>query len=227
MNKLRSLFILLIIAGIANTASAQKSSLDGKEATLHNFMFALTDEFQLYLEDLARENMQDEISTEKDPVAELFMHKSYNRIEAAIEEKTGLNILPKETLEGKVLYDIYGYPFGSKKKAAKKGSTPYYLKLNVQMSARDMIDEEVGVNSRSYEKRKIKAHVAIKATFYDEKGKVFFKSEGKAKGDRWIVLDRVSLFGFIAIDGQTVVDEQATLLSVLDEAIADLKTKLP
>lgn len=227
MNKLRFILLILATTSLINTSIAQKSALDGKEVTLHNFAFALTDEFQLSLEDLIKENGFDAITADKDPVAELFMHKSYDRIEAAIEAKTGVDILPKATLEGKVTYDIYGYPFGNKKKAAKKGSTPYYLKLRIQMSARDMIDDEVGVNKSSYEKRKIKAHVSIKATFYDEKGKEFFKSEGKAKGDRWIVLDQVSLFGFISIDGQTVVDEQATLLSVLDEAIEDLKTKLP
>ncbi len=89
-----------------------------------------------------------------------------------------------------------------------------------------MIDEEVSVNSGTYEKRKIKAHIAIKATFYDNQGKSYFVADGKAKGDRWIVLDQISLFGFVSLEGQTVVDEQATLLSVLDEAIEDLKTNL-
>lgn len=216
----------MALVSLADTSFAQKNNEDSEKVTLHNYMFAITDEFQLYLEDLAEDNVEP-VSGEKDPVAELFMHKSYEQIEAAIEAKTDLDILPKETLEGKVLYDIYGYPFATKKKAVKKGNTPYYMKLYVQMSARDMIDEEIDVNDNSYKKRKIKAHVIIKATVFDDKCKVVSKIKGTAKGDRWIVLDRASLFGFIYIEGQTVVDEQSTLLSVLDEAIEDLKTKLP
>lgn len=227
MKKRRLIFLTLMAMSFFSTASAQNSKFNNQEATLHNFMFVLTDEFQLHLEDLARENLSDHIEIGKDPVAELFMHESYNRIEAAIEAKTGLEILPKETLEGKVAYDIYDYPAGNKKKAAKRGNTPFYLKLYIQMSARDIIDNEVAVSKTDYKKRKIKPHVLIKATLFDKDAKEVFKSTGKAKGDRWIVLDRTSLWGFITFDGQTVVDEQETLLSVLDEAIEDLKKNLP
>lgn len=227
MNKLPYILLVLISISLVKLSIAQKRAFHGKEITLHNFMFAITDEFQPYREYLEENNSSDAFSAEKDPVAELFMHKSYERIKAAIEQKTGLKILPVETLKGKVAYDIYDYPFGGKKKAAKKGNTPYYLKLNIQMSARDMINEEVGINSSSFEKRKIKAHVAIKATIYNNFGKEFYVAKGKAKGDRWIVLDQMSLAGFIFIEGKNVVDEQATLLSVLDEAIEDLKANFP
>lgn len=221
--------IILITVSLINTSRAQKSALDGKKATLHNYMFALADEFQLHLKNLSPEEFQDvTMSGDADPIQELFMRKSYETIEATIEQKTGLDILPKETLEGKVMYDIYGYPSGSRKKAAKRGNTPYYLKLNVQMTPRDMVDEELGVNSTSFEERRIKAFVFIKAIFYDEKGKKLFESIGRAKGDKWIALDQVSLFnGFVSIEGQNIEDEKATLFSILDEAINDLLTKLP
>ena len=226
MNKFRYIFSAFVFLAFTSSLKAQKSALDGKQATLHNYSFAITDEYQMFL-DLMTDEDRDLIIGEEDPVERLFTDKSYERIKAAIEDKTGLGILPKETLEGKVVYDIYGYPAGGSKKAAKRGNTPYYLKLNVQMTARDIIDEELGVNDVDFQKRRIKPFVFIKATFFDERGKKLFQSEGKAKGDRWIKLDQTALFGLIALEGQNIVDEQETLLSVLDEAIADLLTKLP
>lgn len=224
MRKYKIILLFFIITSFIYSASAQDTRFIDKEITLHNYSFGLDDEFQLYIQDIIENNLDEtEYWTQEEPINSLFMDKTYNRIEISLEEYLNVNILPKEALEGKVIYDTRGYPCGNKRKAAQKGTTPYYLKLDVQMTARDMITDELEINEVNYKKKKIKAHVVINATLYDKEGKVALKLKGKAKGDRWIVLDRVALFGFMNLEGQDIIDEQATLLSVLDEAIDDLQ----
>lgn len=203
----------LVVFTFIQSATAQRSILEGQQATLFKYSFTLTDEFQRHLSDLAKDN---------EPVVEIFMHKTYERIKSTIQDCTGLIILPKETLAGKVPFNIYDYPAATRKKALQNGDTPFYIKISVEMSARETVDEET-----SYQKRKIKAYCGIKVTFYNEQGKKLHSAKGKAKGNRWIVLDRKALYGFIPMNGPSVKDEQQTLISVLEEALENLKMQLP
>ena len=222
MKSFKTAFFAFLLTSFSLFASAQTGALKGKKATLHNYMFAIDESFQMNLEDLLEEDPVTHLP-DYNEVEALFKGKTYERIEAAIESHTGLEILPVDALQGKVLYDVYDFPAGSRKKAAKAGDTPYYLKLNVQMMPRDVAQDELEVNSTSMEKRRIKPIITIKATMANKKGKSLYTVTGKAKGDRWITLEQVSLWGFIHIEGQDIIDEENTLMSVLDEAIEDLK----
>lgn len=79
-----------------------------------------------------------------------------------------------------------GYPAGNKKRIAKVGNTPYYMKLDAQMTARDMITDNLTVNDLDYKRKKIKAHVVINATFFDDRGKQVLKTKGMSKSDEWL-----------------------------------------
>ena len=56
MNSIRIILLAAAFVGSINVAMAQ--NFNGQKVTLHNYMFALTDEFQLYIEDLVRENIR-------------------------------------------------------------------------------------------------------------------------------------------------------------------------
>lgn len=221
----KHLLLAILFLGSTNVAEAQKSALKDKKVALYNYMFALSDEFQFYIEDAVAEDPVSAMDIE-DSVSNFFMHEVYNRIEPELASFFECKVLPVDTLEGKLLYDVRGYPAGGKKKAAQSKIAPYYLRLSVQITPRDMIDEELSVNGVAVQQRKIKPHIFIKLIVIDGEGETIIKSKGKSKGDKWVVLDRLTLGGFISVDGEVVEEQQDTLLSALQEAILDLKLNM-
>lgn len=231
MKKLKLVSFAAAALIFASPATAQTGPLKGKDATVYNYNLTIADDLSIRAREiLNNDGSIADLSTEKDPVVEVFVHKTYDKVIAAIGEQTGLNILPKDALTGKYLKDIYGYPAAGKKKAVKIGKTPYFLKVAVQITPRDIVSEEISVNGSKMIREKVKVHVFIKTLLLDKDGKTVFKTTGKAKADSWVYLEHISLFnGFLTIDNEVIEEgENAnTMMAALDEAIDDLKTNLP
>ena len=171
MKLVANVLFVLGLVGLTSVAYAQNSAFAGKQVTLHNHTLSISEEFQLQLADLVEDFLERDIMDERDPLKQKLIDPCYARVKAGIEAKTAMTILPKETLEGKVTYDAYGYPAGTRQKAAKVGSTPYYLKLDIQITARDILENSLTVNGSGHKGKKIKAHVAINSTLFDNNGK--------------------------------------------------------
>lgn len=228
MKQFASILVVLVLLTLPSIIHAQNSTFAGKQVTLYNHSLIVSDAFQLQLEDLVEDLFSSDAMDERDPMKKKLIDPIYTRVKTAFEAKTAMQILPKETLEGKVNYDAYDYPVGSRKKAVKVGSTPYYLKLDIQITAPETLSNSLTVNGNGLNEQQIKAHVAINTTLFDNNGKVVFKANGKAKSQDWIVINEASLFGgFMEIDMNNFEEQENSLMTVLDAAIEDMKTKLP
>lgn len=224
MKKLKHTLIAIIALAAVKTAGAQGKALHNQQVTLHHYMFSLDSDLLGY--NPACEDPMDLDWIGANPVEEMLRHTAYDGIHAAVTEATGAEIMPVEALEGKVMYDIYGYPMGGKKKAARRGNTPYYMKLIVNVTARDIITDEFCVDGVTYQRRRIRPHVSVAATFYNDQARPVFKVKGRAKSRDWIFQEQAGLVGIVAVNAYHGVDHEEPLVTVLDAAIEDLKRQL-
>ena len=67
----------------------------------------------------------------------------------------------------------------------------------------------------------------MKTTLSDENGQEIFKATGKSKGKKWIHLDMVTFYGFVSMEGKTLMADQTTLMDVLDDALEALRKDMP
>lgn len=66
--------------------------------------------------------------------AEELMFNSLDLIRGMIKDSTGVDILPANTLEGKVKFSRLGLPLVTLKKAAKKSDFQQYVKIDISVS---------------------------------------------------------------------------------------------
>ena len=224
MKGLKKLILTTVSLVFLTTSFAQDDSTKVNEIMPYNITFTIAEEFQLYFKDLTEAN--DFLN--EDSISEIFAQESYRQVKESIEKKTNCIILPVETLSGRVSYNDFGFPIGNRKKAVRKSNAPYYLKLNITLNSRNVIDDNASLDDKnSYKKRKMKAQIVIKAKFYDNVGEEVFKSEGKAKGTEWIVTDELKIFGNLTIKGNQQQVNHFQIFEVLEGAIIGLEKTLP
>jgi len=219
-------FILTSISlwGCIHTAIAQPYDLKGKQATPYHYAFTLVDEFEMCVVDLLKDTKEYVEPIDKEETIEYFMRLMYQKVTKALAEKTGLDILPKETLQGKIIY-LNGYPFGTKKMAAQKGTTPYYLNISVRLLAITNTNESRQEQQRNT-KTKVQPSIHILTTLMSQNDQTVFRTAGEAYED-WIILDpeRSEVEQrLITSDGQKI---ENVVLPLIDKAIENLKRKLP
>ena len=228
MKSLKAVGLIVLSLVLFNVSLAQDENHENHEIMPYNITFTIAEEFQLYFKDLAEANGFLDLTSNEDTVVEMFAQESYRRVMESIQKQTACNVLPIETLSGKVSYSDFGFPVGNRSKALRKSQAPYYLKLNITLNARNVVDDYVSLNDKNtYQKRTMKAQIILKVRFYGSDGEELFKSKARAKASDWIRSDEFTILGAFTIKGQAEKSEESRIFHVLDEAISNLEINIP
>ncbi len=119
---------------------------------------------------------------ERDPAWKAEVDKIYAMCTAAIEERTGMHILPKETLQGKVKYDAFGYPRGEPAVLAGTGKYPSVLGLSL-----DVTFLKTTLSYAPWKMSTVRPQLILKLQLFDHSGKILWLDTVKAKAKQeWI-----------------------------------------
>lgn len=236
LNKLfmKTLRLFLSLSLLAISSSAFSYQIPAKQTAICWFYIGVEDDLHLSM-GLSPETMLSIAMQREDATAKELLTNSLKVISENVNSKTGIKLLPIETLEGAVQYSRMGFPLVSLKKASKKGNQPQYVRIDILVSAAKTTTRTTSVGAAEIEGEvltndasvaRFYPQVTVTLKFADASGKVIDKAVGKYRHNEKAILTAESL----SIAGWTFTyDQDAQPIPYyffLEKAVEDLVSKL-
>lgn len=230
MKQIKLLFVIVLLS--ISLAKAQ----DLKQVPTPLSMMTLSVMEDMYLAMELEPNTMVALMLQKpDDKAEELMFNSLDLIRGMIKDSTGVDILPANTLEGKVRYSRLGLPLVTLKKAAKSSDFQQYVKIDITVSPfsgttttnTTTSDGSAGIAVASENSdASWRPEVLIIVKFADENGKSLKSIRGIYRHDEEVKVTSQNLI----VDGWTIpMNQEAEVIPYyffLQKAVENLITKM-
>ncbi len=129
--------IVLMAVCLIATASLSAQNYTNKQFALINYDLKITDDFRGDLQALEDYINNAEVHNKNadDRLKALIIHHLYYNMTPMLEEKVGMSILPINSFMQEIKYDDFGYPHASISKALRKGDSPFYFKVEMELDS--------------------------------------------------------------------------------------------
>jgi len=214
--------ILLTAACMAIAAGVFAQNYTNKQFALIDYDLKITDVFREDIQhlDAFLESVEVHNEDADDRLKAILIHHLYYNIKPVLERNLEISILPINSFMRSIKYDEYGYPRASISKAMRKGDSPFYFKV------------EINLDSQTEEKREKDPGLPDKITFpqytiditiYNDEGIIPVDHwHGEASADGPIQADK-NLFGDFIDPRNLPSDSTQEDLSVLhQQAVMDM-----
>lgn len=175
-------------------------------------------------------------SPKKDKIISTLTDYSWTLIEERLERETGLYILPLNTYGKQFDYDVYGYPNTSINKAIRRGTSKFYLRIDLTIEpdieasssivSLSRISKDSSVtHADSTSSAGIRPKITINFTSFSEKGILPIE-----KFTGIYISPDPCAFESKVVDGivnDKVVTDTSNLQFMIKEALTDLIKKIP
>ena len=147
-----------------------------------------------------------------------------------IQKNIGMVILPISTLGSDVNYDLYGFPDVNITKAQKKGTSKFFMKIDIQISPETFQTLSIAKKEKSIQHIKLKdgetrPMVTITLTTFSNNGILpIGKYEGFSIAPNPWSTDDASIFDGLVNDNNR--NDLSTFMSLINEAIKDLSKNI-
>ena len=147
-----------------------------------------------------------------------------------IQQKVGMVILPISTLGSTINYDAYGFPDVNITKAQKKGTSKFFMKVDIQISPETyqglmMLKKDKNIQHIKLKDGEIRPMVSITLTTFSNNGIVpIGKYEGFSVAPNPWSLDDSSIFDGLVNENNKY--DLSTFMSLINEAINDLSKNI-
>lgn len=232
MKKLLILLLIVFLTGSVNWGYSQKYrnrqvSLFSYSCNIHQSIYKSFEE-QIHL-------FPETDNRKADKIINAIKDRVWYMLKEGLEEETGMYILPINAYGKNFKYDAYGFPDMSINRALRKGSSRYYLKIDLTISsALDRKDTSYGTLlskdsaenlEKTMDENAILPKVIINVTTYSDKGIIpEERITGTAIASKpWIVSEET----FNGIVNKEQLDENISdnVLGLVNAGLADLLRK--
>ena len=166
----RLFFIALIMIIGAQFSFAQ--TITNEQFALLKYKLEISDDFREDLEPLKNFIKNTEVRAEKkeDKLKAIMVHHIYYHLVERFEEDLDVDVIPRNTFGDDARYDDYGYPKLGIGKALRKGSVPFYFKVDVDIKSKteERIDNDPEL--KEIDKDIFFPHFITKVTIYNDEG---------------------------------------------------------
>ena len=164
-------FLIIIICTNLNLLFSQK--IANKQFSLISYDLKISDEFRDEISDLDSYINSIKVYNEQknDKLKSVFIHVLYFTVKDELEKKLKIDILPANTFLNKVKYDDFGYPLSNMREAMRKGDSPYYIKLNVNIES--LTQKQKSINPEMFDNisfTPITPQITIEIDIYSKEG---------------------------------------------------------
>lgn len=225
MKRLTLLIVLSLSILMPETVQAQSKKFYKRETALIYYDFAidgaLMQRFEAYA-NLFRPCKE----AKRNPIKNQLLYTSWDMIREAMEEQTGMLIVPIDAYGNRFTYDDYGFPNMGINKALKKGSSKYYLRFDISLKPTPTPVYTTSTKPDSLAMaltaEQILPILTIDVTIYPDKGVLpTSKSTITVKAQQPFEVNEALFDGFVN-DKDTVSAPPANIYSMFKEAIVQL-----
>lgn len=225
------LLIPVIIIFVVTPFRAGSINYKNKEMSLISFSITIHPETKKFLDNLdsyfppVKNNNADKILAK-------IKEQTWGSLVDILQSNVGMIILPINTFGNNATYDAYGFPEISISKAQRKGFSKFYMKIDLQISPRDL-QHPVNYktkNDSTQEQTKLKPGelkpvVQIILTTFPENGIIpLGRYEGFSESSIVWTADNASILdGLVNSSNKT---DLSTLMSLINEAVNDLSLNM-
>jgi hypothetical protein len=215
---------LFVVLALALSINANAQNYRNKELSLISYNFSISPNLRLPLNSQA--HLFPETKNKKaDKVVALTKDRTWDVIKERLESETGMYILPLNSHGSSFKYDQYNFPNVPINRAIRVGSSRYYLRVDMNLSAAPT-GREGGYGTRAADANTdsegITPQVTITVTTYSDKGVVpqhrFSKTLTAEKA--WI-LGEENLNG-ITNHKEYQKNDTSTILGLVNMALNDI-----
>lgn len=211
--------LLLTAACIAIAAGVFAQNYTNKQFALIDYDLKISDIFREDIQHLDSflESVEVHNKDADDRLKALLIHHLYYNMKPVLERKLEISILPINSFMQRIKYDEFGYPKASISKALRRGDSPFYFKV------------EINLDSQTEEKREKDPDLPDNITFpqyiiditiFNDEGIIPVDHwHGKAAADGPIQADK-NLFGDFIVRRNLPSDSTQEDLSVLHQQAA-------
>ncbi|HAN18185.1 MAG: hypothetical protein A2X13_07620 [Bacteroidetes bacterium GWC2_33_15] len=130
-------FALIIVLLFTNFTFLFSQKIAYKQFSLVNYDLKISDEFRAEISGLDSYINSIKVYNEQknDKLKSVLVHTIYFTIKEELEKQLKIDILPANTFLNKVKYDDFGYPLSNIREAMRKGDSPYYIKIAVNIES--------------------------------------------------------------------------------------------
>jgi hypothetical protein len=226
--KLIIYFSTLLILAIAPYASGTINYRD-KAITLISFDVNINSETKRFLAKF--ENLfQSTSKPDADKIISRIKDLAWGTFVDTIQDNVGMIILPLNTLDSSIGYDVYGFPSVNIGKAQKKGTSKYFMKIDLQIGPEPTqpigtIKKDTSSQFIKLKEGEIRPMVTIIVTTYSNNGILpIGKYTGSALSPyAWEANNDTILDGMV---NENLSTNQSTLMNLIIQAITNLSKNI-
>ena len=126
-----------IVMFFVNTTILFSQKIADKQFSLISYDLSISNELNDELKDLEPyiKSIKVYNTPERDKLKAIFIHNVFYTLKDKLKEDLKIDILPINAFLDKVKYDDYGYPQTNIQNAIRKGNSPYYFKVQVNIES--------------------------------------------------------------------------------------------
>lgn len=225
MKRLTLLIALSLNLLMPEMLQAQSKKFYKRETALIFYDFyiegSLMQQFEQY-SDLFRPCKEEK----RNPIKNQLLYTSWDMIREALEDQTGMLIVPMDAYGSRFTYDDYGFPNMGINKALKKGASKYYLRFDISLKPTPTPVYTTSTKpdslAMSLTPGQILPILTIDVTIYPDKGVLpTSKSTITIKAQQPFEVNEALFDGFVN-DKETVSAPPTNIYGMFKEAIVQL-----
>lgn len=211
---------ILLLTGLVLTLNLSAQNIINKQFALIDYNLEITDNFRDQTESLQNFYQSAQVHNEEaeDRLKAILVHDIYYNLKPRLERELQISILPVNSFMQEAKYDDFGYPKMSIRRALRKGDSPFYFNVNVELNSREA--EEINQEDNTGPVVQPQFIVDIKV-FNDEGILPVYKWHGEKMASRALPVSKTLFKGFVdELPGAQKTD--TTLTFLYDEAVTTL-----
>jgi len=210
---------------LALSISANAQNYRNKELSLISYNFTISPNLRLPLNSQA--HLFPETKNKKaDKIVALIKDRTWDVIKERLEAETGMYILPLNSHGSSFKYDAYNFPNVPINRAIRVGSSRYYLRVDLNLSAAPTGREGgYGATNSSTDSEGVTPQVSITVTTYSDKGVVpQHKFSTTLTAEKAWIINENNLNG-ITNGKEYQKDDTSTILGLVNLALNEITSK--
>ncbi len=211
---------ILLLTGLLLTINLSGQNIINKHFALISYNLEITDNFRNQTESLQDFYMTADVHNEDadDRLKAILVHDIYYNLKPRLERELEISILPVNSFMQEANYDEFGYPKMSISKALRRGDSPFYFNVKVELNSKDQ--EEIKQEANTDPLVQPQFIIDIKV-FNDEGILPVYKWHGEKRASEPLPVSKMLIKGFVD-DLPDAQKPDTTLISLYDEAVTNL-----
>ncbi|HUX54322.1 MAG TPA: hypothetical protein VMV56_07910 [Williamwhitmania sp.] len=224
------IFTLLALTVVSLAWAKPNTNYKNKQLTLFSYVVTIDPSVYTYLDPYKDLFEKDD---KVDPIEKAVRNDAFSQLEQRLEQEIGMDIQPLESFQDRISYDKFGYPDGNISKVIRIGSSKFYFKIAITITAVEPRNDPYN-SARQINKDKkettdtiteesepgFRPNVTIVMTIFNNKGIIpVDKFQGMAKAKNILPTDATLLDG---IANNDAFEGKDNLMGLINEAITDL-----